>query len=467
MTVSSLSALVIGTALALGAGDGDAPATKAAPSAAEGIALRGKAELGQTTKVKRTLAAEGTIRASSGDSKLGIPATPPLKLKVEAKVEYDERAASVSPDGSVAKSARRMRQAAVQIGGDVRQATLTLRPKVATVVAERRGREVFLYSNGGPLTRQELDLIRGPGDSMGWVDLLPEGPVKVGESWDIGESTARELSDYDALASNGLKGTLESADEASAKIRFRGAVRGIARGGEGTISVAGLAVIDRKTGMVKRLVVNRNEVRGSGPVETALELKSTLTVESEPVSQTPSDLDNPTLASLPAKPPRDWEQLLYEAPNKKYVLRHDRAWHLFWDDSKIAVFKRLDNGELVAQCNIAEGPNAGPGKHQDVEQFQTDIKKALGPRFVQVLGEGEIAAPGSFLYKVGVEGKESVKVEGKDAQVAINWFYYLVASPRGDQLLLTFTLGQAQAKAFADGDEVLAKGLEWLEPPAK
>lgn len=444
-----------------------APAAKA--DQPEGsVALRSKAELGQTTKIKRTLTAEGTIRASSGDAKLGIPATPPLKLKVEAKVEYDERPASISPDGTVAKAARRFRNAAVRIGGDVRESTLALRPKVATVVAERRGREVFLYSNGGPLTRQEYDLIRGPGDRMAWTDFAPENPVKVGESWDVGEATARELSDYDALSSNTLKGTLESADESTAKVRFRGAVRGIARGGEGTISIAGLAVFDRKTGLVKHLAVNRNEVRGSGPVETALEMKSTLTVEAEPVAQTPSDLDNPTLASLPAKPPSDWELLLYEAPNKKYVLRHSRDWHLFWDDSKIAVFKRLDNGELIAQCNIAEGPNAGPGKHQDVKQFLADIKKALGARFVQVLGEGEIAAsPGLFLYKVGVEGKESVKVEGKDAQVAVDWFYYLVASPRGDQLLLTFTLGQAQAKAFADGDEALAKGLEWLEPPAK
>ena len=39
--------------------------------------------------------------------------------------------------------------------------------------------------------------------------------------------------------------------------------------------------------------------------------------------------------------------------------------------------------------------------------------------------------------------------------------YGAFANPAGDQLLVTFTLGQAQSETFGDADLKLIGGLEW------
>src|SRR5262249_15643361 len=101
------------------------------------------------------------------------------------------------------------------------------------------------------------------------------------------------------------------------------------------------------------------------------------------------------------------------------------------------------------------GPNAGKGRHQDPAQFREDIQRALGRRFDQILGAGEVGEnlAGGFRYRVEVQGHE--------ADVELRWYYYLVASPAGDQILATFTLTQAHAKRFADQDLQLIGSLEW------
>src|SRR5206468_1422685 len=115
----------------------------------------------------------------------------------------------------------------------------------------------------------------------------------------------------------------------------------------------------------------------------------------------------------------------------------------------------LDQGEVVAQCNLTAGPSAGPGRHQDLGQFREDIRRALGRRFGRLLGAGEVGGDpaGGFRYKVAVRGREG--------DLDVLWDYYLVASPEGDQLLVTFTLAESRAKAFADQDLRLIGSLQW------
>ena len=422
-----------------------------------------KAELGSTYRVKRELTAEGTIRAEtppSSSNELAAKtndslASKPLKLQVRARMEYDERIAAVEKGNMPARAARRVRQAGAAIRGEVRPSNIMLRPQVATLVAERRDRSVFLYSPGGPLTRAELDLARGPGDPLGWIDLLPNRPVAVGETWTLGETSVRELTDYDALASHTLEGTLVAVRDGDAEIRFRGLVNGVARGGEGKVACSAALLFNLKTGTIRKLVLNRNENRAAGPVETALTLKSTLTIEMTLISEPPAELNDAMLADLPSRPPTEWEELFYESPGGKFTLTHDRDWHLFWDDAKLTVLKRLQLGELVAQVNLSTGPNAGPGRHQDVVQFENDVKTVLGNRFREWIGKGEVQSPhNTFLYKVSARGVEN--------EIGVIWTYFLAAGPQGDQLLGTFILGQGQLDTFSDQDDRLMKNLRFI-----
>jgi hypothetical protein len=430
---------------------------------AEAVRLRESSRPGQVTQGVVALKAEGQFRpgAEPGGGEKEKSEGKPLALKVATTLAFFERTLAAGPDGRPSRVARRVVEAASTIGGQVRPASARLRPEVALLVAERRDGGIVVYSPGGPLTRAELELVEGAGDPLALADLLPERPVAVGDHWTVGAPAARSLSGYDALAANRLEATLEALDEGEARVRLKGEVRGAALGGEGTIGCEGQFTFDRKAARVARLELRRKESRKPGPVEAGLDVASTLTVERRE-AEPPAELTDAAVAALPAGPQPGLELLLLTAPDGKYTLLHDRDWHTYWDDARLTILKRLDHGEVVAQCNLSTGPNAGRGRHQDPKQFREDIRNALGRRFGEVLSAAEVGGDPAGGYRYRVE------VRGREGDVEILWDYYLVAGPEGDQVLATFTRTLAQAKAFGDQDLQLMGTLRWqgATPPA-
>jgi hypothetical protein len=54
-----------------------------------------------------------------------------------------------------------------------------------------------------------------------------------------------------------------------------------------------------------------------------------------------------------------------------------------------------------------------------------------------------------------------VAVAGQEGDLGVLWYYYLIASPDGDQLLATFTLDQQSEKRFGNADREILSTLEW------
>jgi hypothetical protein len=418
---------------------------------ADRVTLVEEAKPGQTTRSSIELKAEGSFKPSTLP---GSPEAKPLALKVETRLVFVDRVASIDARTQARKSVRQVEQAASTINGEVRPSSSTLRPEVSLLVAEKLEGSVKVASPGGPLTRSELEIVQEPGDPLALASLLTTKPVAVGDHWIVGELAAKNLSGYDALASNALEATLEAIDGASARIRLLGTIRGATLGGEGSMACDGSFTFDRNLRRVEKLVLRRAETRRPGAVEDGLDVKSVLTVTRSAIEPT-APLNDDAFVARAIEPSTGLDLLILQAPEGKATLRHDRDWHVYWDDSRQTILKRLDRGEMVAQLNLAVGPNAGKGRHQDLDQFRNDIKKVLGDRFVKFVGQGEVeGAPlGGFRYKVTVQGKQG------DAGVL--WHYYLLAGPEGDQLIATFTLGLAQQTQFGDQDLRLIGSLEW------
>jgi hypothetical protein len=318
---------------------------------------------------------------------------------------------------------------------------------------------VAVVSPAGPMTRSELELVQGLGDPLTFADFLPREPVAKGTSWKLREPAIAALSGYDELKSSTMEATLEQLDSRAARIRLKGEVKGSALGGAGTVRCEGSLEFDRTAGLVDRLEVNRVESRQPGPVEAGLDVKSTLTVIRRPARTVP-ELEDSALAGLKLDVSRQRQLLQLVSADGKYNLLHDRDWHTYWDDPKLIVLKRLHNGKVVAQCNLAAGPNAGEGRHQDLAQFRDDLRRSLKHRFGQFVGAGEVDGDpaGGFRYKVSVQGREG--------DLGVLWNYYLVASAEGDQLLATFTLAEEDAAAFGAQDLEMLGSLQWYNVPA-
>jgi hypothetical protein len=440
------------------------------------VELREALPEGFSTQVRIELKADGLFRpglpadASNAEAKMPRP----LTLEVQTRLVFGER--MVKPGGAVRKDGDRpetgsgsprrravrwVAQAASAINGEVRPTSSVLRPELSLLIAERAGRDqgVVVVSPSGPLTRPELELVQGPGDPLALADLLPAGAAEKGESWKLPAAAAIALSGYDMVKKNDLEAVLEQLDEKAARVRIKGAVEGSALGGSGTITCDGFLTFDRSARLIDRLEVDRTEKREAGPVEAGLEVKSTLTVVRRPAPLPPELADAAlTKLSLDITPERQILQQI--SADGKYNLLHDRQWHTYWDDRKLTVLKRLVDGRVVAQCNLTVGPPAGKGRHQDLGQFREDIRRSLKERFVQFLGAGEVDgdAAGGFRYKVGVQGREG--------GLGVLWYYYLIASPEGDQLLATFTLAEQDAKDFGGQDLEMIGSLQWFPPAA-
>jgi hypothetical protein len=223
------------------------------------------------------------------------------------------------------------------------------------------------------------------------------------------------------------------------------------------MALVGVATFDREKSRLTSVEVKRKETRKPGVVEAGLEVESVLKDSRSPSDVKPGEIDQ-RMASRPAIAPADWERLMYKAPGEGWSIDFDRSWHVVAEDSKAVVLRKVEGGQVLAQVNFAAAPKVAAGTHQDLGRFRDDIRKAIGNRFVRFLGAGETrgAAAGGFRYKVAVLGKQ-----GNDDLV---WYYYLVASPAGDQLMATFTMRESQAKRLGDEDVRLMGSLEWINP---
>lgn len=411
-----------------------------------------------TTAARIDLKASGLYRpplppdAMTAEAKMPKP----LSVEIETRIVYRER---LLP-GPQRRAVRWVRQAASAINGEIRPVAHKLRPELALLIAERRESDgaVVVVSPSGSLTRGELELVEGLGDTLCLGDLLPDGPVKRGDSWPVRKSALWAITGYDAIASNTLQATVDSIADDLVMVAIRGDVKGSVLGAEGSMTCEGRLTFDRRGGLVVGLELNRTESRVPGAVEAGLDLKSTLTVRRGGAEATP-ELSDAALAQLSPEhtPARLLLQLI--APDGRYNLLHDRTWHTYWDDRKLVVLKRYQGGRVDAQCNLIYGPPAAKGKHQDVKSFEEDVRRALGARFGNVIGGGEVDGDpeGGYRYKLGIQGRQD--------ELGLVWYYYLIASPRGEQLLATFTLAASDAAAFGEADEAMIGTLQWNDPP--
>jgi hypothetical protein len=449
-----------------------------ADDARQAFVMREAMHAGTATRVQIELKAQGLYRPGLVPGVAEAQMPKPRELDVQTRLVFHERIVRAEPGGKVNSSGgssagagdgsseagslkvvRHVVQAVSAINGEVRPTAASLRREVALLMAEKRDRgwPVVVFSPAGPLTWSELELVQGVGDPLALPDLLPAIPVAVGDRWKVGDAAAKGVSGYDTITANQLEATLESADARQARIRLKGRIEGSAFGGTGVIGCEGFAFFDRDLARIHHLDLNRVETRQPGPVEAGLDLKSTLTVARHPALPAEA-LTDVALAGVSLDHGNESELLRMTAPGKKATLLADRDWHIFWEDSKMAIWKRLESGRVIAQCNLMLGPTAAKGHHQDPAQFRDDIRRGLKSRFVQFLGAGEVGGhpDGGFRYKLGVQGREG--------DIGVIWYYYLLASNGGDQLLATFTLAEDHLKIFGDRDLELISSLRWLPP---
>jgi hypothetical protein len=381
-----------------------------------------------------------------------------LKLKAEATLKYRERRLpGAGRESAALRSVRYFEEADASIEVSQQTTSSRLRDARRLIVAEGRRDGVLSYSSAGPLTYNELQLLRVPGDSLAAVALLPPKEVEPGEKWRADSWVVQMLTATEAVLKSDLSCELVSVESGVAKVSFTGNVEGATDGASATVGVTGHYLFDIAKKHLKHLELTQTEKRSVGPVSPGMDVTAKMVLDRAPTNIA-APLDDALLDKVPLEPEPARLLLSFASPWDARFF-YERQWHVFHQTEQLAVLRLLDKGSLIAQCNISRIPPAAPGKHTPETQFQNDIKTALGEKLKSIVKAEELPRNDKrFVYRVTAEGVTN--------DVPMHWIYYLCADPSGRQMAFVFAVETKLLERLGDRHHSIVDALEFLPPTA-
>lgn len=380
-----------------------------------------------------------------------------MKMSVDCNFSYDERTLE-APTASVdrLRSARYYDKLDAVITVEDEAIKPVLRPQRRLIGVEIAPPKTTLFSPHGMLTRDELDLIDVLANSLLLDRLLPEKEVAVGESWKHPDELVVALLGLDAARECEVQSVLKEVTETVARMELSGNVKGALGGVSTEIELKAKYRFDLKTKRIDWLGLLVKELRSIGHVKRGLDTVARFQIEISPGAAAPQ-LTDAALAALSLKPTVGLSQLTHESAERDWQFTHDRSWYVIGNHRDLTVLRRVDRGELIAQCNVSVLPKSAPGKQLSLNQFQADVQKALGKSFGEFVQAGQWASEANYrVYRVAVRGEVS--------QLPIHWYYYLVADEHGHQVAFAFTVEYKLAERFDKADEELVRCFRFADP---
>jgi len=345
--------------------------------------------------------------------------------------------------------------AAVKVADDRFQPTLGEEHRLIAVEAAER--TALLFSPGGNLSRDELDAIDIQFNSLLLDRLLPSGTVTVGQDWPHSKQSMAVMLGLDEVAKSTVRSTLKEVTEIVARFELSGRVEGKVQGASTAVELKGRYRFDLRTKRIDWLGMLIKEDRQASAVSDGVDVVSRLQMTVTPVKEAAS-LADAAIEKLDLKPEAESICLSYEFPGGGCRCKYDRRWYA---DNASGVLRLMDSGTLVGQCNLALLPKRDPNRLVSLEEFQGDVRRALGENFGEfVSARQSVDRSGRRVLRVVAQGA----VPGKPDDVPIRWIYYHLADRQGRQAALTFTIEREHADRFAEADKPIVESLRFVEP---
>lgn len=416
-------------------------------------------------KLDTTLEVSGKVYPEPGADKA-------LKLAVEGRFVYDERRLSgTGRESQTLRSVRHYARADATIheqavnakpGGE-QLSNLALRNGLRLIVAQGQADGVELFSPSGPLTADELQLLKTPGDSLAVIAMLPGEKVEIGDSWQPPEWVLPMLTNVEAAEKSTLKCKLESVEKNTARVVVEGEITGITLGVPAHVKLEGSFLYDLDQLCIRRIELTQTEKRSIGTVSPGLDVSAKVAI-TRTLETTPQRLTDKNLANLPLEPNDASLLLMFDIPAWKLRFFHDRHWHLRYQTPEVAILKLMQDGRPIAQCHLKKLPDAEPGKHIPEEDFQGDVQRTLGKDFQEFVEAEKLKLrDGLFIFRVVAVGSIPDRTEKKEpAFLPMQWMYYLVANPDGRQVSFAFAIEPKLVEDLKSRDLSIVGGLEFL-----
>lgn len=368
---------------------------------------------------------------------------------------------------------RRYVDATAEISVAGEQSRTTLAADARTLAVARQGTTPMPFLREAFLSRDEVDLLETPFDSILLEDLLPKGAVAAGDAWQIPGDVTAGLLAIDTVDNGTLEAKLVEVVDGTANVSLAGVIDGAIDGVpthvvvEGTFTAPArddedLHVFD---GNVAGVEVVLRERRQASHVAPGFEVEARLDLKRSPADGTDAAAvvaETTQRRRGAGKPGIVW----HRDAEGRYDLVYDARWRTVEESSTGLVMRLVDHGALVAQCSITALPRASADVSPTIDDVKRDIQKSLAGQF----GEFEGAAETERGETGGGASASRIKVvrvasTGTAEGLPFHWIHYVLSDGEGRRASITFMLEASLRKRFADADQALVDGLEF-EPAA-
>jgi hypothetical protein len=415
------------------------------PAPAQTVPLAEDVKPGDCLRVEIDLAVTGKLKVLR-DGK-----TESLRLEAKARHRFAEKVLAVDA-GLARKAVRQYDEAASATVVEADRADRQLAADRRVIVAQRKPDGLLCFNPAGPLTRDELQLVAEQFDTLSLPGLLPGKAVAVDDTWAVSNLAAQGLCQFDGLVAHTLTGKLVEVKDGAAWFAVEGTAEGIEQGAAVKLVVTARGKFDPASKRITELEWKQKDDRSQGPVSPASEVEAVVRLKRAAVEE-PKEL---AAAALPAgeTPPLLLTLLRHADADGRYEFLYPREWHVVGKTADHLVLRLIDRGELVAQATLTNWKKADAGKHADPAEFKKTLADLPGWETESVLSDGEIQTdPGRWLYRVTAKGK----LDG----LAVVQSYFLLAGPKGDQVVVTFAMKPDKADAVGTRDVSLVNAIEF------
>lgn len=399
-------------------------------------------------KIELSLNLKGEMQVQRDGKMVSIP------MIATANHHFEERIIHLSTTGIADKVARNYSKAEALFNIEGNKTERTLRKQRSLIVAQRPENSIFVYSPKGPLSREEIELTGEHFDTLSIANLIPKGQLPT-EAWKLKDFTVQAVCNFEGLSEHTITGKVVSNENGIVTFKIEGTATGVESGANVTSKVDATGIWNEKASKITSLSWKQNDNRDAGPVNPASKTEMEIVIKRE-VLETPHTLNDAALVSIPQDfdVPNLMTYVEFKDQQGRFDLSISRDWQLVAKTENHLVLRLVEKGDFIAQATISVWSKAEPGKHLSVAEFKNITERTPGWVVEKDLQEGEVPTgdKGRWVYRISALGQLD--------NVPTMQNYYVVTSPGGEQVVVTFSLSPKQAEKLGTKDLSLIGSLE-------
>lgn len=321
------------------------------------------------------------------------------------------------------------------------------------------GQRLQMASVMNTLSQAEFELIKNPADPLTYAKLLNKKNVKIGGKWKIDNDALADFLAVDRILFNETQLLLKNVVKNKARVYMLGKVDATIDDVGTGLKISGIFDIDLTSKTVTDVRLNMDETREAGQVAAGFQGKSKIDIRLTR-DGTCEHLSNAKLKKY-TKSRRIKQKLKWASDSGRFALEYDPRWRVIAAEQEAAVLRYVDDGDLMAQCDVVQLPSRPANKPLTLAAYKKEVEK-----MIRSDKTARISAAKEMTTSTGLNALK-VTVKGVEKELPVQWIYYHVSSEDGRRLTFVFTLEQEIANVFQPSDHRMVNGLSFFVLPNK